>query len=208
MAKKGYKTVNSFTLLELIVVIAIIAILAAIIAPNAFRAIEKAKVAKAEGDFKAIQTAVMAYYADTGRWPPSDQSHGAGTANDITVETQNFITGENQPPGWDGPYLERWPASPFREKGWFTISQQYYNYIYACYPWGFADVPNTADVYLQAAFCPVSIAKKIKLDIDGTEDLGPPNYAQQTGRIRWHYSGNFLYYIIVENTNCGGGDIP
>ena len=35
---------QSFTLLELIVVIAIIAILAAIIAPNAFRAIEKAKV--------------------------------------------------------------------------------------------------------------------------------------------------------------------
>jgi len=37
---------RSFTLIELIVVIAIIAILAAIIAPNAFRAIEKAKVAE------------------------------------------------------------------------------------------------------------------------------------------------------------------
>lgn len=36
-----------FTLIELIVVIAIIAILAAIIAPNAFRAIEKANIQKA-----------------------------------------------------------------------------------------------------------------------------------------------------------------
>jgi prepilin-type N-terminal cleavage/methylation domain-containing protein len=39
---------RAFTLIELIVVIAIIAILAAIVAPNAFRAIEKAKVAKIE----------------------------------------------------------------------------------------------------------------------------------------------------------------
>ena len=38
---------KGFTLIELIVVIAIIAILGAIIAPNAFRAIEKAKMARA-----------------------------------------------------------------------------------------------------------------------------------------------------------------
>ncbi|MCF7873830.1 MAG: prepilin-type N-terminal cleavage/methylation domain-containing protein, partial [Candidatus Omnitrophica bacterium] len=48
---------RSFTLIELIVVIAIIAILAAIIAPNAFQAIEKAKIIEAIGDFKTLKTA-------------------------------------------------------------------------------------------------------------------------------------------------------
>jgi len=56
---------KSFTLIELIVVIAIIAILAAIIAPNAFRAIEKAKISTAIADFKANKNAVYAFYADS-----------------------------------------------------------------------------------------------------------------------------------------------
>ena len=60
---------RGFTLIELIVVIAIIAILAAIIAPNAFRAIEKSKIAKTQEDLKAIKTGVMALYSDTGKFP-------------------------------------------------------------------------------------------------------------------------------------------
>ncbi|MBU2265567.1 MAG: prepilin-type N-terminal cleavage/methylation domain-containing protein, partial [Candidatus Omnitrophica bacterium] len=59
---------KSFTLIELIVVIAIIAILAAIIAPNAFKAIEKAKVTKAIADLKTYKTATHSLYADTGHW--------------------------------------------------------------------------------------------------------------------------------------------
>jgi len=59
---------KSFTLIELIVVIAIIAILAAIIAPNAFKAIEKAKVSQLIADFKAYKTGISALYADTGHW--------------------------------------------------------------------------------------------------------------------------------------------
>ena len=59
---------KSFTLIELIVVIAIIAILAAIIAPNAFKAIEKAKITEAIADVKTYKTAIFTLYADTGHW--------------------------------------------------------------------------------------------------------------------------------------------
>jgi general secretion pathway protein G len=92
MKRKG------FTLIELIVVIAIIAVLAAIVAPSAFRAIDKGKVSATIGDFKSIKTAAMAYYADTGQWPVNC-SDGSG-----------FVNNTSAPSGWDGPYLEKWPA--------------------------------------------------------------------------------------------------
>lgn len=113
---------KSFTLIELIVVIAIIAILAAIIVPNAFRAIEKAKVAKAESDAESIKTAAIAFYNDIGLWPGSQWGtmpgdplspapYGEGFVNAPQVRSgtaaqrtaaQNMIT------FWDGPYLEKW----------------------------------------------------------------------------------------------------
>jgi general secretion pathway protein G len=90
---------KGFTLIELIVVIAIIAILAAIIAPNAFKAIEKAKISGSVEDFRSIKTAAMAFYSDTGMWP------------DVCTTTAcaaEFITSSSKN-GWDGPYLEKWP---------------------------------------------------------------------------------------------------
>lgn len=92
MKRKG------FTLIELIVVIAIIAVLAAIVAPSAFRAIDKGKVSATIGDFKSIKTAAMAYYADTGQWP-ANCTDGSGFVNNTSAGN-----------GWDGPYLEKWPA--------------------------------------------------------------------------------------------------
>ena len=98
---------ESFTLIELIVVIAIIAILAAIIAPNAFKAIEKAKISKTIADLKTIKTACQSLYADTGKWPYAGASH-------ITVANSHLL--KNPAPtwdgvdedrsGWDGPYLD------------------------------------------------------------------------------------------------------
>ncbi|MBU1112544.1 MAG: prepilin-type N-terminal cleavage/methylation domain-containing protein, partial [Candidatus Omnitrophica bacterium] len=106
--KKRRVIKKSFTLIELIVVIAIIAILAAIIAPNAFKAIEKAKATQVMGDSAVIKAAAMAYFADTGWWPTTDS---ASAHDDVTRETENFVSGENQPAGWDGPYLDKWPRS-------------------------------------------------------------------------------------------------
>ncbi|MDD5668719.1 MAG: prepilin-type N-terminal cleavage/methylation domain-containing protein [Candidatus Omnitrophica bacterium] len=99
------KRLRGFTLIELIVVIAIIAVLAAIIAPNAFKAIEKSKCARAIEESKTIKTGAFAYYSDTGLWPPAYR---------LTSTVNPFVT---NPPGvnrWDGPYVEKWmPAHPW-----------------------------------------------------------------------------------------------
>ncbi|SHJ08823.1 prepilin-type N-terminal cleavage/methylation domain-containing protein [Desulfofundulus thermosubterraneus] len=100
--RKKLKDNRGFTLVELLVVIAIIGILAAIIAPNAFKAIEKGKVAAAEADYKAIKAAALNFYTDTGKWAPSYTS----TVPDsylVTEPTSGYD-------GWNGPYIERWPS--------------------------------------------------------------------------------------------------
>jgi general secretion pathway protein G len=86
---------KSFTLIELIVVIAIIAVLAAIIVPNAFRAIEKAKISKIIAEIKVIKTAALDYYSDTGSWPLQYR---------LVTPLNSFL---NNPgiSGWDGPYV-------------------------------------------------------------------------------------------------------
>ncbi|MBU2251384.1 MAG: type II secretion system protein GspG, partial [Candidatus Omnitrophica bacterium] len=108
-----------FTLIELIVVIAIIAILAAIIAPNAFKAIEKAKVARAFADWKAIKAACGAFYADSGKWP------GTATTGARRIEDAGLITNSTNVVGWDGPYLEKAIAHPWGGMYWISRNVNY-----------------------------------------------------------------------------------
>jgi len=119
--------IKSFTLIELIVVIAIIAILSAIVAPNAFRAIEKAKVSRAIQDVNAIKTAAMGFYNDTGLWPgsqwgtmPGDPlspaSYGEGFVTMPQVHSgsgSQQATAQQQIAYWDGPYLDKWSNTPW-----------------------------------------------------------------------------------------------
>ena len=104
---------RGFTLIELIVVIAIIAVLAAIIAPNAFKAIEKAKISASIADLQAIKTGSMSCYSDTGQWIAACTGDPAGTplcsASLFIVNGGNGVTGATTTAGWDGPYLEKWP---------------------------------------------------------------------------------------------------
>ena len=94
------KNRNGFTLVELLVVIAIIAILAAVVAPNAFKAIEKSKIAALTTDYRAIKTATLVYFSDTGQWPADN----AGAVGFVT----NTATPTN---GWNGPYVDTWQTN-------------------------------------------------------------------------------------------------
>ena len=99
-----FRKKDAFTLTEIIVVVAVIAILTAVIIPNAFKAIEKSQVSKAAFDLKVIAKTALQYYADTGQFPPSDTRYPYG---------DGFISNTAGIPGWDGPYLSKWPSQPW-----------------------------------------------------------------------------------------------
>lgn len=61
---------NGFTLIELLVVVAIIGILATIAVPNFLCALVKAKVARVQGDFEAVATALEMYAMDNNALIP------------------------------------------------------------------------------------------------------------------------------------------
>ncbi|MBN2326593.1 MAG: prepilin-type N-terminal cleavage/methylation domain-containing protein [Candidatus Omnitrophica bacterium] len=61
---------KGFTLIELLIVVAIIGILAAIAVPNFLNAQVRAKIAKVEGEFRSISTALEAYNLDRNGYLP------------------------------------------------------------------------------------------------------------------------------------------
>lgn len=104
--RRMVKGERGFTLIELLVVIAIIGILAAVITPNAFKAVEKGKVAAAEADYKAIRAAALNFYTDIGKWPDGKTD---GTDPGFVSNPYNDPD-SNDYKNWNGPYLERWPS--------------------------------------------------------------------------------------------------
>jgi prepilin-type N-terminal cleavage/methylation domain-containing protein len=98
---------RAFTLIELIVVIAIIGVLAAIIAPNAFKAIEKAKTARMVSDLKGLKSAILSFYADTGQWPVYVNS-----TTYTWIDTGHPLLRSPGINGWDGPYVEKTARAP------------------------------------------------------------------------------------------------
>lgn len=75
------KNQKGFTLIEVIVVAAIIAILAGILVPLIFNQVDDSKITKVDGDLKSIQSAIMIFRKDTGKWP--NYSGPAPTDNNI-----------------------------------------------------------------------------------------------------------------------------
>lgn len=170
---------SGFTLIELLVVIAIIAVLAAVIAPNAFRAIEKAKVSGTLADYRAIKTGAMSYYGDTGVWPLD----GIGLA----VAPINGLIANDANSGWDGPYLERWPSLA-RWGGAYTFEND------AVQDWnGVAGGDNAR--YLQITSVPAASANAIDRQLEGVAGA-------TAGNVRYDAAANPTAVRILVSTEA------
>ena len=83
---------EGFSLLTLVVVLAVVAILAAVLGPMLYRQAMQARVKATEKEMAALQTGLLDFHSDTGRFPD------AGEGLRALVEDPGAA-------GWQGPYL-------------------------------------------------------------------------------------------------------
>jgi len=96
---------RGFTLIEVIVVVVILAILAAAIIPNIVDEPEKAAIARAKTDIRALESALEIYRANNFHYPSTDQGLEA------LIEKP---TGTPEPRNWKtGGYIKRLPKDPW-----------------------------------------------------------------------------------------------
>lgn len=114
------KSNSGFTLIEIMIVIAIVGILAAIAIPNFISYREKAMIAQAKAELKAIQLAIQDLALDTGFFPSKDNTknvYGKITGdieiNNLSEDAAGLMATDGKYPGWDGPYLTTTPIDPW-----------------------------------------------------------------------------------------------
>jgi general secretion pathway protein G len=100
--EKNTHKIQGFTLIELVVVIAILAILATFVLPNFLSRPDQARVAKAQQDIKAMESALQLYKLDNFNYPTTSQGLRALSKK---PEGARF---------WNkGGYMDRIPKDPW-----------------------------------------------------------------------------------------------
>lgn len=108
------KTINGFTIVELLIVIVVIAILAAIsiVAYNGIQ--ERARFAAMRSDLSSLNKAIQLYYADKGSYPVTPPGTTGGPCDGATVGWCGWdqATGDNFIPGLVPNYISATPQLP------------------------------------------------------------------------------------------------
>lgn len=86
-----FKSINGFTMIELLIVIVILGLLASLVAPKFFQQLGTAERGVAEAQMNAFETALDTYRLDVGKYPES-------------LENLRSSGGNNR---WNGPYLPK-----------------------------------------------------------------------------------------------------
>jgi general secretion pathway protein G len=99
------KSVNGFTLIEMMVVVVILGVLAALVVPKIMGRPDEARIVKVKHDIRAIEAALKLYKLDNYVYPSTDQGLEA-----LVTKPQ----GEPEPRQWkEGGYLDRLPKDPW-----------------------------------------------------------------------------------------------
>jgi general secretion pathway protein G len=183
---------QGFTLIELIVVIAIIAILAAVIAPRAFQSIEKAKVAKAVTDYKAIKAGCMSLYGDTGNLPHGYNSQVPAYTSDLMVNASGWRN-------WDGPYMNGFKGMhPWGGTYYFTTNYNLNPADGSAFELSI-ELENRCFGNNTNSGCPMPDPSGDRIDLaldDGNRTSGN---VQKTSWGDWHWA---LYWDICPTSSC------
>ncbi|GLI58098.1 hypothetical protein PM10SUCC1_36120 [Propionigenium maris DSM 9537] len=172
---------NGFTLIELMVVVAVIGFLAAIALPKFTGVVDSGKIAKVEGDLRAIDTAARMHRADTEQWPPFDSGSWGSSEN-----KSSFFENSGGLPGWKGPYLNKWPKNPLRAGALDGGIENEYQLDY----WDYAGRNVfVIEIYSKDR----ELAKALDRDIDGGD-------GGTSGTIMWS-SNNWFVWVIEEDPN-------
>lgn len=175
---------KTFTLIELIVVIAIIAILSAIITPNAFRAIQKAKISGTISNMKSVRAAAFNYYADIGTWP------WQGATQDQHNNTGIGLVSDDGALYWDGPYLESWPRAE-----WSGNRMDFY-YVHYLVDWDRNGIAESHFISLRkfggSTNDSLALPRSVMQRIDDVLDNGDLN----TGALQL-YGGRYFDWCLV-----------
>lgn len=91
----SYRSMQGFTLLELLVVLVVLGLLAGIVAPRYFNQLGKSEAKVARAQIEGLVKALDIYRLETGNYPTTEQGLEA------------LVIAPSDEPKWDGPYLQK-----------------------------------------------------------------------------------------------------